>query len=648
VNGVPATARIAVRLAVTLALVYAMLGRGHFLSTDEVSVYQVMRSIWEEGNLAIAPGLAHSSIGRDGHAYAAYSTGQSLAALPLYGLGRSLDLALGAVGGGDWLLTLAGPVVGQGDMRWAGDVGILFVSYFNAFTVATLAAVFFAFALRLGATPGAALATSALLAFASYIAPFSTSFFQHPAEALFLLWAAYFLVTDAQRPDRRLRAAAGAMASLGLLFRLQAAVALPAFGLYLLWNVWRRTRAGDTASVRLAAAARQVLPFAIAVALGLGLHVLFNYLKSGRVTLVAGDYAHQHFDTPILRGLHGLLLSPGHSLLLFTPLLLLVPTALRHLTSRHRPEALLIVAVTASYLWLYAGYDFWHGLWCFGPRYLAAIVPLLLVPLAPWIAARGRQACLLVVPFGLAGLWMQTIHFAVNFWRVTLRESYPMGHDEWQRADFLFLPDVHTPVVAFSRAFLAGDDRVDLRLLELAREGAPGTALVLTLGFLVSIAIAARGLVRELRAARAPGEVAPSFAPLLRPAALVLGVGAVLLALGFAADRRHRVTLAAAIRRELPAEATEAEVMAAGIDALYRRRQPDRAAFIFRDLLERRPDHYGATYQLARALETWGLPHAAGDAWRRTLRLAIATNDAPVAAVARARIREPAPRRPGQ
>lgn len=100
---------------------------------------------------------------------------------------------------------------------------------------------------------------------------------------------------------------------------------------------------------------------------------------------------------------------------------------------------------------------------------------------------------------------------------------------------------------------------------------------------------------------------------------------------------RHFSELASNIRAD--------HSMKAGLDALYRSRNAKRAVVEFRTVLANRPTHYGATFQLAKALDAAGDSVAAMEIWRRTLRLAEAINDTSSARIARARLRRP-PRYP--
>ena len=55
-------------------------------------------------------------------------------------------------------------------------------------------------------------------------------------------------------------------------------------------------------------------------------------------------------------------------------------------------------------------------------------------------------------------------------------------------------------------------------------------------------------------------------------------------------------------------DASPEALMKAGLDALYTRNDPNAAAAQFRRLLAVNPTHYGATYQLATALDRAGRP----------------------------------------
>ena len=71
----------------------------------------------------------------------------------------------------------------------------------------------------------------------------------------------------------------------------------------------------------------------------------------------------------------------------------------------------------------------------------------------------------------------------------------------------------------------------------------------------------------------------------------------------------------------------EEAVMKSGLDLLYTKHDPNAAATQFRKLLERNSNHYGATFQLAAALDQAGKKAEARPIWEKMLKLAEAAND---------------------
>jgi cytochrome c-type biogenesis protein CcmH/NrfG len=86
--------------------------------------------------------------------------------------------------------------------------------------------------------------------------------------------------------------------------------------------------------------------------------------------------------------------------------------------------------------------------------------------------------------------------------------------------------------------------------------------------------------------------------------------------------------------------------MARGVDLLYKSNDhksndPVSAEGIFRGVLQRTPTHYGATYQLAMALDRGGRPAEARPLWNSVLKSAEAINDTNTARTARTRLQAP-------
>jgi Flp pilus assembly protein TadD len=95
---------------------------------------------------------------------------------------------------------------------------------------------------------------------------------------------------------------------------------------------------------------------------------------------------------------------------------------------------------------------------------------------------------------------------------------------------------------------------------------------------------------------------------------------------------------AARKRLGLPGPSPEDPTMKAGLDALYGKKDAPAAIVEFRKVLEVNPEHYGATFQLAKALDQAGKPAEARPLWEKALKMADVFKDADTAKIARERL----------
>ena len=99
------------------------------------------------------------------------------------------------------------------------------------------------------------------------------------------------------------------------------------------------------------------------------------------------------------------------------------------------------------------------------------------------------------------------------------------------------------------------------------------------------------------------------------------------------------VVKTALARLGAPDTASQAGMMARGLDLMYAKNDPVGAIAQFKAVLERNRTHYGANYQLAVALDRAGRAAEAKQVWQRVLPMAIQYKDQKTIDTARARLR---------
>jgi hypothetical protein len=485
--------RVAALLGLTAAVFYLFFVRGYFHTSDEVGVFEQTRALIENGNLAVPRGM-HVYPGRAGLFYNTFGIGQTILALPFYALGRIAEITLPDA----WLRALAGPSIVQGPIVYGGTVGIFFMCLYAPLMSGVLVALFFLFERSLGASRRAALIASALLATSTYVATMSTYFLQHTTHAVLLLGALYAAHRWARGGPDRLLAAATFLGAATILVRPTAAVAGPALAGYVLWVAARReAEPGVVPRLRRIAPAL-LLPFAAVAALFLAV----NQWKWGTWLWSPLTEHYRDFGQPLHIGLHGFLLTPGCSVFLYSPLLLVLPWTLADLWRRQRAECAAVCALSLSFLLFWSKCDRWTGLWAApGPRYLFVAVPLLLLSLGPWLdgpAARKRSGVAALAVVSLLGAAVQFVLMGTWFAKVI-----PTLTDEYLRAEpqitFVYHLD-KSPILGSARLLLE-QRGLDTWLWGLGRgwSGREGTPLAAMTVFAALVACLSACLASLLR-----------------------------------------------------------------------------------------------------------------------------------------------------
>lgn len=229
------------------------------------------------------------------------------------------------------------------------------------------------------------LASAITLGLATLVLPFSTALFDHVPTALGTFAGFYGLLRarEAGAEDGRRAAAwlaaAGFAAGFSVVANYMAAALVVILGLYALWTLRPRWQLGWFVLGG--------LPWAVFLA---GYHGR----AFGSPWTVANLHAHGHFTSegellgafglPDLRVLLDLLVSEHRGLLFSSPVLALAVPGLWWMVRRRRQAEAAVIASSFLSLWLVNGaFNFWHGGWSVGPRFLIPALPFLALSLAP-------------------------------------------------------------------------------------------------------------------------------------------------------------------------------------------------------------------------------------------------------------------------
>lgn len=104
---------------------------------------------------------------------------------------------------------------------------------------------------------------------------------------------------------------------------------------------------------------------------GLTVYLFYNWFRFGHIFRFGQPFAFGLLNLPV--GLFGLLVSPGHGLIWYCPVL--VTLAGVPFCVYRKIEGLTILLVAGAYLGFYSAWGDWAGGWCWGPRFLLPILP---------------------------------------------------------------------------------------------------------------------------------------------------------------------------------------------------------------------------------------------------------------------------------
>ena len=316
----------------------------------------------------------------------------------------------------------------------------LFALFTNAWITALSVVLVFLIASRLGYHGQVALALTILFGLATLAWPYAKFDFAEPGVTLALLGTLYFLMRGLQERQFGWLLVGGLALLGGIAVKDVTALNLAVLA-FVPALVTLQTTPGFLR--RLAVAAARTVAFLAPIALlGAAALVLGSDVEPPEITNLTARFR-AWFYLPVWIGLYGNILSPGKSVFLYAPPLILGLFGSLPFIQRHKWWALPFIGIPLLYLFVHSGTGVWYGGDSWGPRFLVPAVPFLLIMAAPIVEKalfdNGVRELRAVIALGAAGVGVQILAIAKHF----------DGYFDLLRSQIL-------PQIPESGAFLAG------------------------------------------------------------------------------------------------------------------------------------------------------------------------------------------------
>jgi len=324
-----------------------------YVADQHIQRYQVAKSIVEKGELSI-PESAYSIRGMDGRAYSLYGLVWPILVIPFYTVGKFVG----------WhpenLMLLLNPMVG------AATVTLVFL-----------------FSIALGYSRRSSLVVAIFYGLGTLAWPMAKHPFDHTVETLFVLLSVYSMYLHSTNNAVIHLILSALCLGVAINTRLVSILSLPA----LLVLIGAGCGVNSSLSENTREFFRKLVIFLSVLLPFAALVLWYNYYRFGSIfetgfQLLAAKTGVDFFSgTPLLTGLRGFLTSPGKGFFYYSPIAVFFFFAIIPFLKKHRWPAIAFTLLILSYLLFLSRNKYWHGDRAWGPRYLLAITPFVILPI---------------------------------------------------------------------------------------------------------------------------------------------------------------------------------------------------------------------------------------------------------------------------
>jgi len=366
-----------------------------FVAIDQyITRYEVTKAIVERFELSIPEGSPTSIKGLDGKTYSLYGLGWPILAVPLYMIGKIF-----------------------------GRDPATYVLLLNSLAGSATVTLVFLFSIALGYSRRSSVVVAIFYGFGTFAWPLAKHPFDHVVETLFVLLSVYFMYLHTSKNTITQLLLSAFCIGFAINTRLVSILALPTLLVMMGASCGARCSLADYSRIffrKMAIFLSVLLPLA-------GLVLWYNYHRFGSIhetgfQLLAAKTGLDFFSgTTFVTGLKGFLVSPGKGFFYYSPIAIFFFFTIVPFYKKHRWPAISFLLLILSYLLFLSRNVYWHGDWAWGPRYLLAITPFIILPIAELLdSVRWRKKTYFViipvyVVFALSIL-IQTLAISVHFY----------------------------------------------------------------------------------------------------------------------------------------------------------------------------------------------------------------------------------------